>query len=423
MDNQINNFRPDPQKSNLTGRVIDQVRKEQNPKGRNKVIIIVTINIFIFIVAGFIFFLLRQKQMNQGAKKELHLDTFSTSLLDNQPTISPKAAIPTTSSFSNNNQAILPPNIVSNLWVFVYAEEGVYKWDAQTKEKQYIISNADQVVLHPDNRQIGYVRYTEEAVDNFWEAESKLYVYDIYTNQEKETITFNGPIRGIEWSPSGNHLAANFGTGPVGSSEIYTYPNGKKVVTIGSIVAGFDWIGEQAAVASVAQYVSTPRPWGGGEGIGIEYYPLNGEPKRILFQSTDLIDYQLSRVKNNSIYYIKAEVEKTTDWSNQDKQKATNWIYNLENGKTVINDGLNDEQSVSRWDVESLLKEDLQPRSYVTNVSAHPNDPDWVIFVLDYDGGGSIFKNQIMIMQLSNPHETLFEISQGAYFYLVVPET
>ncbi len=289
--------------------------------------------------------------------------------------------------------------------IFFQKSAKLYKILLSDKQAKEVLPKVDSYSLSPDKTKLAYIE--EYGV----ESESKeVHILNLKTNGEKTITTDSSTNRDVSWSPNEKYLLVNSGTGTMGSTGIYEVSSGKKVYQFGQ-AGTLDWINDVTFVLVDGQKVSTPRPWGSGDGMGLAVIKLPDGKKTVLKKADATTDYALAGVKDGNIEFSQKKVGDANDWVDPGSAKETYWSIKPDGTKlTEISDPRADEKRI-KAEIASNLSEDEQKENPSITYVEHDKLKNWALFEVYVNG--SVYDQDIYVINLDDPNATLTKVAVG----------
>ena len=285
--------------------------------------------------------------------------------------------------------------------VFIFYEYDDQIWKVNPKsEIKNKIANGISPSISPDKTKLAYVygggnKYFRPSEANL----TGIHIFDIKTGKDMLLKHYDKdePFGEVSWSPDGKYLVVDFGTDVVGSKVIIDTNTGREILNFVTFLDSYFWISNDEIVFNEMQEVSEPRPWGGGEGMGIAILNLNGQ-KKVLRKATDKEEYQLLQVLDDKIYFSLRTVDSPEDWEDENKHNITYWTMDKFGGN------LTQVKEVESLDekVKKLLPPPYNEYKFLYGTIPLSSNKDWIVFILNKKGE-SMSENEIFIMNVNNP--------------------
>lgn len=261
------------------------------------------------------------------------------------------------------------------------------------------IDEGNSPSLSSDQTKIAYVKMDKD---------NNIHIYDRVTKKGESITTDEWRLRGVQWSPDSKYLITDSGTSPQGDGAVYEYPSGSKGSTF-STFGNLEWLNASEFVSVEPQQVFPERPHGSGSGSGLSKVSIGSKAKQILAQASGVDDYNLLEIKNGMIYFSKTTVADNNDWGMQDKEVKTYWKMNADGtGKAEIS-----KPETLRDKVIATIPQQYSDYQLFSGPDRNDNLSNWVVF--DLNGGGSVYKNLICIVDIESPQNTFRQITVGTY--------
>ncbi len=292
---------------------------------------------------------------------------------------------------------IFPKQIIDSPVVF--GKEGKVFLLKNLYSKPFFIDEGNSPNLSSDHSKVAYIKMDKD---------NNIYIYSISTSERKVIPTHQWRLRGIRWSPNNRYLLAESGTGCIGEDSIFTYPEGKKVISF-SVFGGVKWINSNKLIFGEPQRVVPPRPYGNGSGRGLAEIELPSGRKKEVVLATALKDFSLLRVSDNLIYFSESVVKSNSDWERLDRQKEVYWQMDIKNN---IKKRIKNRPKTLNEKVAGLLPSKLSEYS-IYGAVPHSKFTSWVVFEVRKDFSSK--DSNIYIMNVRNPAKTLKRIIAGMH--------
>lgn len=352
---------------------------------------------FLFVgilitVIGFYFFL------SQGYPSRVELDSKSKLML-----ITP-SLIPTTTA----QKLDLPKEIDNTKLYFIKDDKKLYKRFPLTATPNVILDRVDSYAISPDKKRIAYIKGYGSDEDN------DIYIRNLETGLDSVYIDCQEWCvnRAIMWSPKGNYILVDAGTGPEGSFSVYDSNSGDKLSTFGD--GNLDWLDEQTIFISQRTEVEPYRPWGAGDGLSLAKVDVTTGKSVILKKADDRDDYEVIGLINSCLYYRKEKVQDPDDWGDISKMSTSYYCLDVENGttKNVAESETKSEVSLLQEKAKEIISEyALINKGEILRVISHPVYKNWVIVEVYH--GDSIYNSDIAIFNLDDPRGTFTSLGTG----------
>ena len=219
-----------------------------------------------------------------------------------------------------------------------------------------------------------------------------IYVYDIDKGTVIHKYTIEGAlVSGAGWNSDSTYFLVDGGTDVVRGYGVYSYPSGENVGHFQGSNA--IWIDAKNIVYSKYSDVPTIRPWGSGQGGGVAIYNIESQTVTDLLLPTDLIDYGVSYVFENKIYFTKTEVSDVSQWQGG----MAHPLYSMDfDGSNVAPVGSN--ESIGDLITQSLPA-DLNG-FYVFKFKQSQTHPDWFALIVCPENFGNFTQCKMGILDL-----------------------
>ena len=285
--------------------------------------------------------------------------------------------------------------------VFIFYEYDDQIWKVNPKsEIKNKIANGISPSISPDKMKLAYVygggnKYFRPSEANL----TGIHIFDIKTGKDMLLKHYDKdePFGEVSWSPDGKYLVADFGTDVVRSKVIIDTNTGREILNFATFLDSYFWISNDEIVFNEMQEVSEPRPWGGGEGMGIAILNLNGQ-KKVLRKATDKEEYELLQVLDDKIYFSLRTVNSPEDWEDENKHNITYWTMDKFGGNLTR---VKEVESLDEK-VKKLLPPPYNEYKFLYGTIPLSSNKDWVVFILNKKGE-SMSENEIFIMNVNNP--------------------
>jgi len=270
------------------------------------------------------------------------------------------------------------------------------------------ITNGIRASISPDKTKIAYTykgdnKYFKQSEANL----TGIHIFDISTGKDKLLKHYDKdyPVWEAVWSPDGKYLVVDTGTSVVRGKTVIDSNTGKQIISFSTY--NYAWINDNEIVFSDIQDVTEPRPYEGGQGIGIAIINLNGQ-KRVLKTATDKKDYRFIRLVDDKIYFVLITVKSSEGWTNGANQTMSYFTMD-KFGNNLIQvekiESLEDK-------ITKLLPSSYNEYKYLRYANLLTNT-DWVIFVLNKKGETPL-EDEIFIMNINKP-ESIKKIGDGTW--------
>lgn len=300
------------------------------PPPRNKFRLLLLV-ILLFVVSGIAYYLVA-KQNNQIAKI-------------GQRTINSQLAVnPSVTQISPTTRISLPTDIPQELKLsqidslreiqgstlaFVDIKNGGVMLLNGLGSKPILIDKNGESPVY--SAILSKVAYTEIDAQHTGEYVCNIYAYDIKTTKTEIIKTNYKPFGNCfiqSWSPNGKYLLTNAGTYVVRTMTIFEYPSGRTIATLVREDDYLAWDQNGNLISSDQTTNVTPtRTWGNGKGSSIMKISMSGEQEQIIRGADSQYDYGLIEVNNNTIYYVRTDVQKEISCPNSHCEKDDSKTY------------------------------------------------------------------------------------------------
>lgn len=328
------------------------------------VIFIFLIAILIILIIVLMFYLLKtNKPLGPTINLPPLVNNLPVSPSSLSPTSAPTNTLPTLASLSAN---------IKNSRIFIQRNDGVYLTANLSQPPTLLIKGDNPDLLNSEEKIVYSISKESESVSDMWDQISDIIIYDIRTGKSDTFTSVKGPLRGLSWSPDGQYVEANFGTGAAGSSEIYLRSTKTKIASFPLSGSRFYLKNNQEIVFDKFQPTNTMRPWESGDGTGVYKLSLLNNTISDVLPPTDLANYGVIGVENNLLQIRVRFVDNKDEWQNYDKVKTTFWQVNpnggdrkeiqepLSNNQKLIaqirQNVFSDQKKYSLYEVKTLLR-------------------------------------------------------------------
>ena len=301
---------------------------------------------------------------------------------------------------------------VNESTIYFVREGKLFKQSPLTSNPVVFIDKVDSYAFSPNKNKIAFTQgYGPDDSSNPNRGDNSVFIKHLQNESVDMVIESKyGIYRYLQWSPTGDYLLVDSGTGPGGLVTIYDTGSWQVLNSFND--TNWIWFDDHVIYYSSMTKVTPDRPWGGGEGFGIGSLDITTGIKNLIVQADSYNDFSLLSLKDSCIYYNKDSVEDPQDWYALNFE-TTYYCLDLSTNKlnTV-------QESTARSDKETLLEntKHIFPeydigKDEITRVFTNPIYDNWIIMVVYHND--SIYNSDIMLFNLDNPKDTLVSLAKG----------
>lgn len=302
-----------------------------------------------------------------------------------------------------------PAEVLNSTLYFVHGNY-LYK-SSPINSLSKILSNVDSYAISPDRKKIAYLELENNAGSGMDNSQIKIFSLadgKVTTVLEKAASS----ARRLDWSPDGNYLLVDFGTGPEGSLTAYDLTTDQKLVSFSD--GNFIWLDNKTIFLTQRSTIELARPWGAGEGFRLAKVNITTGTSEILLEADANNDYSVLKLKGNCLYYQQSQVISQSDWGVVGKPTVSYHCFDI-NNKSIVD--ATENEAVPTFNLLKIQLQKIFPKynsigkNEILSVEKIKESSNWVIMTLYH--GGSIYDCDILILNLDNPRSTLIKIATG----------
>ncbi len=360
-----------------------------------KVFIIVTVLLLLLLLSFSVYTLVRSKSLTKPTPKSK---------------VSSSVSVEPTSSISASLD--LPPEI-NNSSVYYQKENIVYELSPLNSSPKVFLTmqgKGETYAISSNKKFIAYINGygPDPSQDN------SVHILNLENNTSKviEADPQFPVNRGIEWSPKGTYILVDSGTGPEGGYDVYNLENLEKLSEFGD--SKFLWLDEKTILQSKREKVEPPRPWGAGFGYSLVKKDITNGSTEVFLRADSKNDYRIIKLEKPCLYYSQTTVKSTDDWSLSEKEIESYYCLDL-NTKVIKEVAYNEAESETSSIREKIEQIFPEYKNKILNIIQNPSNKNWAI--INTNPGESIYKSNMLIIDLINPKESLRNLGQGTRIY------